>query len=108
MDKNCTIAPNTIIGEDPEADRERFPFVTESGIVVLPKGTHVPSTGPIEFANDMAFLLRNDPTVTKVMKEFKGKYTIADRQRHSHYSAGPRYNRFGPGALRFGAQPNET
>jgi glucose-1-phosphate adenylyltransferase len=106
MDKNCTIGPDTIIGEDAEADLDRFPFVTSSGIIVLPKGTHVPKDGPIEFANDMAFLLRNDPTVQNSIKGFKGRYTIADRKRHSHYSAGPRYDKFGPGALRNGAQPN--
>ena len=33
------IGPGCVIGEDPDADRERFPFVTESGIVVVPKGT---------------------------------------------------------------------
>ncbi len=40
IDKNVTIPPNTKIGVDPEADRKRFP-VTRSGIVVIPKGTHV-------------------------------------------------------------------
>ena len=107
MDKNCSIAPGTVIGEDTESDRKRFPFVTPSGIVVLPKGTFVPAEGPIEFANDMAFLLRNDPTVQETIKAFKGRYIIADRQRHSHYSAGPRYDKFGPGVLRNGAQANE-
>jgi len=107
MDKNCSIAPDTIIGEDPQKDRERFPFITPSGIVVLPKGTSVPANGPIEFANDMSFLLRNDPTVNDIMLNFKGQYTVAEKNRHSHYSAGPRYNKFGPGALLHGAQPKE-
>ena len=48
MDKNCRIAPGAVIGHDVEADRQRFPFVTESGIVVLPKGTYVPASGPID------------------------------------------------------------
>ena len=39
LDKNCKIEPGCVIGEDLAQDRERFPFVTESGIVVVPKGT---------------------------------------------------------------------
>lgn len=37
IDKNVSIPPNTKIGVDPEADKKRF-HVTESGIVVIPKG----------------------------------------------------------------------
>jgi glucose-1-phosphate adenylyltransferase len=40
IDKNVVIPPNTTIGVDPVADRKRFP-VTESGIVVIPKGMRV-------------------------------------------------------------------
>ncbi len=40
IDKNVTIPPGTKIGLDPEDDRRRFPM-TESGIVVIPKGTRV-------------------------------------------------------------------
>lgn len=40
IDKNVTIPPGTKIGVDPEADKQRFQ-VTESGIVVIPKGAHV-------------------------------------------------------------------
>lgn len=42
IDKNVTIPPGTKIGVDLEEDRKRF-YVTESGIVVIPKGTHVPA-----------------------------------------------------------------
>jgi glucose-1-phosphate adenylyltransferase len=40
IDKNVTIPPGTKIGIDPEADRKRF-HVTESGLVVIPKGAKV-------------------------------------------------------------------
>jgi glucose-1-phosphate adenylyltransferase len=40
IDKNVTIPPGTKIGVDLEADRKRFQ-VTESGIVVIPKGAQV-------------------------------------------------------------------
>ena len=42
IDKNVTIPPGTKIGIDLEEDRKRF-HVTESGIVVIPKGAHVPA-----------------------------------------------------------------
>ena len=38
-DKNCVVDPGARIGLDPEADRRRFPFVTENGVIALPKGT---------------------------------------------------------------------
>ncbi len=40
IDKGVKIPPNTTIGYDIEADRQRF-TVTESGIVVVPKGAEV-------------------------------------------------------------------
>ena len=40
VDKNVVIPPGTKIGVDPEADRKRFQM-TESGIVVIPKGMKV-------------------------------------------------------------------
>ena len=104
MDKNCSIEAGCIIGEDLEKDRERFPFVTPSGIVVLPKGTFVPKSGPILFTQDIGFLLKNDPATKEIMKEYKGRYIISDRSRHSHESAGPRYKLFGPGSLIHGAE----
>ena len=96
LDKNCKIEPGAIIGQDAEADRERFPFVTESGITVLPKGTYVPASGPIQLAHDMAFSLEKDPATQERMQAFEGKYTVSDSDRHSHESAGPRYRRFAP------------
>ncbi|HVI03919.1 MAG TPA: glucose-1-phosphate adenylyltransferase [Enhygromyxa sp.] len=93
FDKNCTIEAGTEIGWDLEADRERFPFVSESGIVVLPKGTVVPRTGPIRLAFDMAELMRRDPDTKQIMAAFEGRYDVTDRSRHSHQSSGPRYKR---------------
>ena len=94
LDKNCKIEPGTIIGEDPEHDQERFPFVTESGIVVFPKGTVVPAKGPVVFANDVAELLETDPETRSTLRA--GTYTVSSFGRHSYESAGPRYKRFGP------------
>ncbi len=91
LDKNCRIEAGTEIGWDAEADRARFPFVSPSGIVVLPKGTVVPRTGPILMAFDMAELMRRDPDTKQVMAEFEGRYDVTDRSRHSHFSSGPRY-----------------
>lgn len=99
MDKNCSIAPGARLGMDADADRERFPFVTEEGIIVLPKGTHVPVEGPIELAYDMVELMCQDPHTRDQMEAFEGRYVISRHDRHSHESAGPRYDRFGPGGV---------
>ncbi len=40
FDRGVTVAPNTVIGEDLEYDKKRFQ-VSESGIVVIPKGSRV-------------------------------------------------------------------
>ncbi len=94
LDKNCAVERGTVIGEDPEADRARFPFVTEGGVVVFPKGTHVPVSGPIELARDMALALELDPATSKIMAEVKDKFVIGERGRHSYRSMGPRFRRF--------------
>src|SRR5690606_37847018 len=93
FDKNCTVEAGTEIGWDTDADRQRFPFVSESGIVVLPKGTVVPRSGPIRLAFDMAELMRRDPDTKQTMAAFEGRYDVTDRSRHSHQSSGPRYKR---------------
>lgn len=102
MDKNCKIEPDAVIGYDSRSDRERFPFISESGVIVLPKGTYVPAHGPIQLAHDMYFALSKDPGLARQLQAFEGRYTISDRGRHSHESAGPRYQRFGPGSRTFG------
>jgi len=93
-DKNCKIDPGAEIGINPDEDRERFPFVTDSGIVVLPKGTHVPAEGPVQFAYDVEEMLRKDPHLAEDMERLEGKYTISDAARHSYQSAGPRFRRY--------------
>ena len=91
LDKNCMIEAGTEIGLDPEADRQRFPFFSDSGIIVLPKGTVVPRSGPIRLAFDMAEHMRRDPDTKQIMAEFEGRYETTDRSRHSNHSSGPRY-----------------
>ena len=91
-DKNCKIEPGTVIGEDPEADRARLPFVTDSGIIVLPKGTVIPAKGPAILANDVAELIDKEPELRNQLRP--GTYAIAQRGRHSYESAGPRFRRF--------------
>jgi glucose-1-phosphate adenylyltransferase len=103
LDKNCKIEPGVTIGEDPDADRERFPFVTDSGIVVVPKGTLVPARGPIVLANDVSELLQNEPELRAQLRP--GIYAISTHGRHSYASAGPRYKRYGPEALAAAAEP---
>ncbi len=92
LDKNCKIEPGTVLGEDPEADRERLPFVTDSGIIVVPKGTVVPAKGPAILANDVAELVANEPELKSQLRP--GTYAIAMRGRHSYDSAGPRFRRY--------------
>lgn len=93
LDKNCKVEPGCVIGEDPEEDRARFPFVTESGIVVLPKGTHVPTRGPVALANDVVELMSNDPEFQQLLRP--GTFSISKGNRHSYQSAGPRFQAFG-------------
>jgi glucose-1-phosphate adenylyltransferase len=97
LDKNCKIEPGTVIGANTDEDRERFPFVTDTGIVVVPKGTTVPPSGPIVLANDVESLLLNDPDLRVALRE--GTYTVAAHDRHSYQSVGPRYKMYGPDAL---------
>ena len=92
LDKNCKIEPGCVIGEDPEADRERFPFVTESGIVVVPKGTLVPAKGPIVLANDVAELMGNEPELLAQLRP--GTFVVSGQTRHSYESAGPRFKKY--------------
>jgi glucose-1-phosphate adenylyltransferase len=96
LDKNCKIEPGCVIGEDANADRERFPFVTDTGIVVVPKGTLVPQHGPCVLANDIAELLDNEPELQSQMRP--GTYTVSGQSRHSYESAtGPRFKKFAGG-----------
>ncbi len=98
LDKNCKIEPGCVIGEDPEEDRLRFPFTTDSGLVVVPKGTLVPARGPVVLANDVVELIQNEPELQQMLRP--GTYAISQQQRHSYTSAGPRFERFGDEAQR--------
>ncbi len=91
MDKNCRIEADARVGTDLDYDRTRFPFITESGIVVLPKGTRVPAEGPIELAHDIAELLSSDPATKDRMAETRHMWVSGNRDRHSYQSAGHRY-----------------
>ena len=84
MDNNVTVAEGTTIGYDPDADRLRFPFHTPKGIIVLPKGTFVPRTGPIEIAQDMVAMLQQDPATADLMRTRADTYVAA--RRHSNDS----------------------
>jgi glucose-1-phosphate adenylyltransferase len=98
LDKNCKVEPGCVIGEDPAADRERFPFVTESGIVVVPKGTTVPARGPVVLASDVAELLGNDPESSAQLRP--GTFVVSKASRHSYESAtGPRFKKFAGGEI---------
>jgi glucose-1-phosphate adenylyltransferase len=53
IDKHVSIPPSTTIGFDVEEDRRRF-HVTETGIVVIPKGMHIePGPGPHEASSSL-------------------------------------------------------
>jgi glucose-1-phosphate adenylyltransferase len=96
LDKNVHIEPGCVIGYDPAHDRERFPFVTESGIVVVPKGTVVPAHGPCVLANDLAELIGNEPDLLSQMRP--GTFVVSMQSRHSYESAtGPRFKKFAGG-----------
>jgi glucose-1-phosphate adenylyltransferase len=90
-DKNCIIMPGATIGIDLEADKERFPFISPEGIVVLPKGTYVPAEGPIEIAYDMSEVLEHDPSTRAQMEKLRDKYKVGKLDRHSFRSSGPHY-----------------
>jgi glucose-1-phosphate adenylyltransferase len=92
LDKNCKIEPGTEIGFDEDLDRERLPFVTDSGIAVIPKGTVVPARGPVVLANDVSELVANDPELAAQLRA--GTYAVAMHGRHSYESAGPRFQRY--------------
>jgi glucose-1-phosphate adenylyltransferase len=92
LDKNCKIEPGCVIGEDAAGDRERFPFVTDTGIVVIPKGTIVPARGPCQLANDVAELLGNEPELFQQLRP--GTFVVSMTSRHSFESAGPRFRKY--------------
>ena len=107
MDKNSSVEAGAQIGLNPALDRERFPFITEEGVIVIPKGTHVPREGPIELAEDIGHLLEIDDSTSAQMARHRGRYQIAQgRMRHSYTSAGPRYERYREGEVN-GFRPDQ-
>lgn len=111
LDKNCSIAAGAQIGSDPAQDRGRFPFITPNGVVVLPKGTHVPARGPLELAQDVAELLLSETFTREALEALSEPCVISrGRFRHSYTSAGPRYSQYRGGdlsAFRPGQAPAE-
>ena len=96
LDKNCKVEPGCVIGDDPHHDRERFPFVTDSGIVIIPKGTLVPARGPFVLANDIAELIGNEPDLLGQLRP--GTFVVSTQNRHSYESAaGPRFKKYAGG-----------
>ena len=87
LDKNCAIADGTVMGWDSEVDLERFPFVTDGGVIVLPQGTYVPREGPVELAFDMAELLRRDPATAEIMRSRADTWKVAGGDRYSDLAA---------------------
>ncbi len=88
-DKNCIVDQGAQIGVDIESDRQRFPWVSPSGVVTLPKGARVPAEGPLELTPDMMFALQNDPATASAMEEFADQIVTDTSGRHSSDSAGP-------------------
>ena len=82
LDINVSVADSTTIGYDEAADRLRFPFISPRGIVVLPKGTHVPRSGPIEISEDMVTMLSQDPACAEIMKSRADTWVAS--KRHSN------------------------
>ena len=95
LDKNVRIAPGAVIGEDPRQDRLRFPFVSPTGIVVLPKGTRVPKSGPVEIASDMVELLEMDETTARSLRDWGGEFVRSPTNRHAEEPIGPRFSEYG-------------
>lgn len=92
LDKNVKIEPGCVIGDDPGYDAIRFPFVTESGIVVIPKGTTVPAKGPPVLASDVAEMIHADPELSEKLNS--GSFVVSQQSRHSYESAGPRFKKY--------------
>ena len=93
-DKNCSVDPGAALGFDEVADRARFPFVSEGGVIVLPKGTHVPARGPIRIARDIAALLRQDPATRDAMERHAAEYVLDGRCSPSVQTTSARFARF--------------
>ena len=95
LDKNCKIEPGCVIGEDPAHDRERFPFVTESGIVVVPKGTLVPAQRAVRARERRRRADRaTSPSCSAQLRP--GTFVVSTQSRHSYESPPARGSRSSP------------
>ncbi|MFT6396820.1 MAG: glucose-1-phosphate adenylyltransferase [Bradymonadia bacterium] len=108
FDKNCSVEPGTVMGFDAEADRARFPFISAAGIIVVPKGTHIPRTGPIELAGDIATLMAQDEVAQEILLEHAADIVTSSRTRHSFDPVGPRFERYGSAPSDTGPVPTLT
>jgi glucose-1-phosphate adenylyltransferase len=82
LDHNVVIGDGCVMGFDDAADNKRFPFRSPKGIIVLPKGTYVPPSGPIEIPHDMVQMLLQDPAVEEDFKARAGTWVSV--RRHSN------------------------
>lgn len=94
LDKNCSVEPGTCIGFDPDRDAQHYPFRSERGVIVLPKGSRLRRDGTLELAADIVPLLRRDPATARALDAFSGSIVVSERFAHEPPGTGPRFRSF--------------